>query len=110
MKRTPYALTAGTYTSIPALQFARRVELREDGVAAAVGLSVKYPEDGFTAAYDYLVAQQPVVLGNPVAHGNAYGGILGWPVQTGLNARAADIYCKVSCLTGTTTLDVTEID
>ena len=110
MRRTSYNLVAGTFTPIPALQFARRVELTEDAAAAAVGLSVKYPEDNFVGIHDYLPAQEPVIIGNTVAFGHGQGPILGWPVQTGLNARAADTYCTVSCLSGTTKLWVTEID
>lgn len=110
MNRTFVSLTAGVYTSISATRFSRRVELQEDGSVASVGLSVKFPEDGYTQAYGYLQAEQPVVLGNKIAHGLGQGYILGWPTQTGLNARTADVYCKVSCLTGTTKLIVTEYD
>lgn len=110
MKRTLYSLTAGVYTNIPALQFARRVELQEDATGTNAGLGCKFPEDNFTAIFEYAPDQEPVVLGNSTAEGNAFGTILGWPVQTGLNARAADFYAKVTCLSGTTVLRVTEID
>lgn len=110
MKRTLYNLTAGVYTNIPALQFARRVELIEDGSVAGAGLLVKFPEDNFTAIHAFPPAQQPVVLGNATAQGAGSGPIQGWPVQTGLNVRAADFYAKVTAMGGTTVLRVTEID
>jgi hypothetical protein len=110
MLRTLYALTAGVYTPIPALRFSRRVELAEDGSGNDVGLALKFPEDSFTAIREYPPAQQPVVLGNATAQGGGHGPILGWPTQTGLNARAADNYVLASCMTGTTVLRVTEID
>lgn len=110
LRRPLVALTAGTYTAIPALQFARMVELQEDDSVASVGLLLKFPEDNFTAAFEYKAAAQPVILGDKVAHGNNKGAMLGWPAQTGLNARAADVYVMASCPTGTTQLRVTETD
>lgn len=110
MNRTLYNLTAGVYTPIPALQFARLVKMWEDGTGNGVGLSVKFADDNFTVAYAYPPAIQPVVIGNEVAQGRGQGAIQGWPVQTGLNARAADNYAKVSCLSGTTVMVVEEED
>lgn len=110
MLRTLYNLTAGVYTAIPALRFSRRVELEEDGTGLGVGLSLKFPEDNFTLIRSYPPEQQPVLLGNSVASGGGQGPIMGWPVQTGLNARAADNYVMASCMTGTTIMRVTEID
>jgi hypothetical protein len=108
--RTLYPLTAGTYTAIPALRFSRKVELEEDGTGTGAGLAIKFPEDNYTAVMTYTPDQQPVVLGDEVGFGNAKGKMVGWPVQTGLNARPADIYAMVTCLTGTTVLRVTEED
>jgi hypothetical protein len=110
MKRTLYPLTAGVYTAIPALQFARRVDLEEDGSTAPAGILLKFREDNFTQIFEYLPAQQPCILGDRVAQANGRGYILGWPTQTGLNARAADNYVMASAVTGTTTLRVTEYD
>lgn len=110
MKRTLYSLTAGVFTSIPALQFARRVEMQEDASGTNIGLAVKFREDNYTQIFEFAPTDEPVVLDNSIAGGNAFGFLQGWPVQTGLNARAADVYAKVSCLAGTTVLRVTEID
>jgi len=105
-----FALTTA-FTPIPASIFARRVDLQEDGtVDPAVGLIVKFPNDDFTAAFEYPADQQPVVLGDPIAHQNGYGELLGWPAQTGINVRAADIYVQVAALAGETSLRVTEYD
>lgn len=110
LRRPLVALTAGSYTAIPALQFARKVELAEDDSVTSVGLSVKFPEDNYTNAFAYKQPQQPVILGNTVAKDNNKGPFVGEPAQTGLNVRAADVYVMVSCLTGTTQLRVTETD
>jgi hypothetical protein len=108
--RTLYPLTAGTFTAIPATQFARLVELQEDDSVPSVGLVFKFPQDSYTAAYTYKQEAQPVVLGDKVAFGRGMGKFVGEPVQTGLNTRAADVYVMASCLTGTTQLRVTEQD
>lgn len=105
-----FALTTA-YTAIPASIFARRVDLQEDGtVDPPVGLLVKFPGDNFTAIFSYPETQQPLVLGDPIAHQNGFGEILGWPTQTGLNVRAADTYVQVAAASGTTSLRVTEYD
>jgi hypothetical protein len=111
MRRTLYSLTTA-FTTIPATQFSRLVELQEDGSVTAVGLKVKYPDDNFTATFSYLPTQEPVVLGDKVANTNAKGYILGWPAQGNniLVPHAADTYCMVAAATGTTTLRVTEYD
>jgi hypothetical protein len=104
-------LTAGIYTPITALQFARLVKLEEDGSEATpVGLAVKFPEDGYTQIYEYPPDQQPVVLGNATAEGRGQGPIQGWPAQSGINLRAADVYVLISAMSATTVLRVTEID
>lgn len=110
LRRPLVALTAGTFTAIPALQFARMVELQEDDSVASVGLALKFPEDNFTAIFEYKAAAQPVILGNKNAQNNNKGAFVGMPVQTGLNVRAADVYVMASCITGTTQLRVTETD
>lgn len=110
MNRTLYNLTAGTFTAIPATRFSRLVELIEDGTGSLAGLALKFPEDSFTAIRTYPPDQQPVILGDEVGIANAKGKIIGWPTQTGLNARPADNYVLASCLTGTTVLRVTEED
>lgn len=110
--RTLYALTTA-FTNIPATKFARMVKIQEDDtVSPQVGIAIKFPDDNgaFTLpAVTYPPAFEPVILGDEVAHGNALGEILGWPTQTGGNARAADIYCQVAAVAGTTTIIVTEI-
>jgi hypothetical protein len=110
LRRPLITLTAGSYTAIPALQFARMVELQEDDSVASVGLLLKFPEDNYTAAFAFKAAAQPVVLGNKTAQNNDKGAMVGWPAQTGLNVRAADVYVMASCITGTTQLRVTETD
>jgi hypothetical protein len=110
LRRPLVTLTAGTFTAIPALQFARLVELQEDDSVPSVGLMLKFPEDAYTAAFTYKQEAQPVILGQRVGQFNNKGTFVGEPVQTGLNARAADIYVMASCLTGTTALRVTEED
>ena len=110
MKRTLYPLVAGVFTAIPALSFARMVELEEDGSGSGAGLACRFPEDAFTVTINYTPDQYPIVLGDQVANTNAKGKFVGEPVQTGLNARAADIYAMVSCLGGATVLRVTEED
>ncbi len=110
MNRTLYSLTAGTYTPIPSTVFSRMVELQEDDSVTHVGLLLKFPEDNFTQAYEFKDEAQPVVLGDKVAFGRGQGYILGWPTQTGGNARAADNYVLASAVTGTTKLRVTEYD
>ena len=110
MLRTLYPLTAGTYTAIPALRFARLVELEEDATGNQVGLACKFPEDNFTAVDSYIPQQQPVVLGQKVGQSFGHGTFVGVPAQTGLNVRAADVYAMVTCLSGTTVLRVTEED
>lgn len=110
MLRTLYTLTAGTYTAIPALRFSRLVELQEDATGTAAGIACKFPEDNYTAIFSYGPLEQPVVLGDRVAIQNGRGKFVGEPVQTGLNARAADVYAMVTCLAGTTVLRVTEED
>jgi hypothetical protein len=108
--RTLYTLTAGTYVAIPALRFARRVELSEDGSGNATGIMCKFPEDNFTAIFTYSTFQQPVVLGDEVGNFHGRGKFVGEPVQTGLNTRAADVYAMVTAVSGTTILRVTEED
>lgn len=110
LRRPLVALTAGTFTAIPALQFARMVQLQEDDSVPSVGLVLKFPEDNYTASFTYKVEAQPVILGNQNAQNNNKGAFVGEPVQTGINTRAADIYVMASCLTGTTQLRVTEED
>lgn len=110
LRRPLIALTAGTFTAIPALQFARMVELQEDDSVASVGLAFKFPEDNFTATFEYKAAAQPVILGDKVGIQRAQGKFVGEPAQTGLNVRAADVYVMASCITGTTQLRVTEND
>lgn len=110
LRRPLVALTAGTFTAIPALQFARMVELQEDDSVTSVGLIFKFPEDNFTAAFTYKAAAQPVILGNKPGIADDKGAFQGMPAQTGLNVRAADVYVMASCLTGTTQLRVTEQD
>lgn len=110
MNRSLISLTAGVWTPVPATRFSRRVEIAEDGSATAVGIALKFPEDNFTQQYDYPVGQQPVVLGNAIAQGRGVGPILGWPAQSGANARAADNYCLASAMSATTKIRVTEID
>ena len=109
-KGTLYSLTAGNYTVIPATRVARRVEIAEDGTGNNTGLAIKLPDDNFTAVLSYPPAQQPIVLGNVVANQNGAGMFLGLPTQTGLNARTADTYCLLSCMSGTTIVRVTELD
>lgn|GEM_PF-4585710 len=110
LRRPLVALTAGVYTAIPALQFARMVELQEDDSVASVGLLLKFPEDNFTAIFEYKAAAQPVILGDKVGIEHGRGKFVGEPAQTGLNTRAADVYVMASCATGTTQLRVTEND
>lgn len=110
LRRPLVALTAGTYTAIPALQFARLVELQEDDSVPSVGLLLKFPEDGYTAVFAYKQEAQPVILGQKVGQKENRGAFVGEPVQTGLNARAADVYVMASCISGTTQLRVTEED
>ena len=110
MKRTQYPLTAGIYTPIPALQFSRKVELTEDGSVQAQGLQVKYPLDGFQSVYTYAPDAEPVEITESVPLGAGQGILLGWPQQTGINQRAADTYCMVSCAGGTSLLNVLEYD
>ena len=110
MLRTLYPLTAGTYTAIPALRFARLVELEEDATGNQTGIACKFPEDNFTAVDSYIPQQQPVILGQKVGLSHGRGAFVGEPAQTGLHARAADIYAMVTCLSGATVLRVTEED
>jgi hypothetical protein len=86
------------------------VELAEDDSVDSVGLVLKFPEDNFTASFTYKQQAQPVILGNLNGQNNNKGAFVGQPVQTGINARAADVYVMASCLTGTTQLRVTEVD
>lgn len=110
LRRPLIALAAGTFTAVPALTFARLVELQEDDSVASVGLVLKFPEDNFTASFTYKAPAQPVVLGDMVGQHNGRGKWVGVPVQTGLNAAPATVYVLASCLTGTTQLRVTEED
>lgn len=111
MLRTKYALTTA-FIPIPALQFSRLVKLYEDGAAASVGISLKFPDDNYTAAITYLSVRQPVELGNVTARGKGTGPMVGYPAQTGaiLTPRAATTLVMAAALTGTTTLVVEEID
>jgi hypothetical protein len=84
------------------------VELAEDGTGTGNGLAVKFPNDNFTAIFNYPPDQQPLILGDRDAHGNARGEIIGWPTQTGLNARTADVMVQVAAMSGATVLRVTE--
>jgi hypothetical protein len=110
MLRTLYTVTAGTFTAIPALRFSRRVEIQEDGTSTGNGIAAKLPDDNFTAVMSYPPAQQPLILGNPTATGHGQGPLIGIPVQTGLNAKAASTYALVSAMSGTIIIRVTEFD
>ena len=84
--------------------------LRKTQPESQTGIACKFPEDNFTAVDSYIPQQQPVVLGDKVGLGHGRGKFVGEPVQTGLNARAAEVYAMVTCLSGTTVLRVTEED
>ncbi|MGP8269116.1 MAG: hypothetical protein ACLQLH_03535 [Terracidiphilus sp.] len=109
-KSTTYALDgAGTFVSIPATIFARYLQIQEDGSGAASGLQIKWPTDNFTAVFKYPSAQQPIKPNeNPETLGLGQGVLLGWPAQTGLNTRAADVYCKIASMGAATVVRVDE--
>lgn len=110
LRRPLIALTAGSFTAVPALQFARRVELQEDDSVPSVGLVFKFPEDNYTASFTYKQIAQPVILGQQVGNMDGMGEWVGVPAQSGINTAPATVYVMASCLTGTTQLRVTELD
>lgn len=111
MQRTKYALTTA-FIPIPATMFSRQVRYFEDGAVASVGISLKFPDDNYTAAITYLSARQPAIQGNEVATGKGAGPMVGYPAQSGsiLTPRAATTLVMAAALAGTTTLVVEEID
>ena len=117
-KTTLYNLNnnAGAFTSIPSTIPARRVEIREDESVPVQGLQYQKPEDGFTQAFVCGIPAGPdqpqIVLGNVVAHGNAYGQLLGLPAQnTGGVSIPATTCIKVRSKTATaTSIRVTETE
>jgi|SRR5215472_13180806 len=120
MKRRLIALNnnAGAFTSILSTQAARRVTVREDEVAAGVGLQYKTPDDGFVQQYAIAAPGTPdspqIDLWDFAALGRGSGQLLGLPQQgqTGdPGFRAADTYVKVrSNAAGTTNVRVVEHD
>lgn len=107
---TLYALDgAATFVNIPATRFARYLQIQEDGTGTAAGLQIKWPTDNFTAIDKYPATQQPIKpQENPETLGMGMGPILGWPAQTGLNVRAADILFKVASMGAATVVRVDE--
>ncbi len=103
-------IPAGSYVSIPASIFARRMVITEDGAGTGSGLFAKFPDDKFTAIFSYPAAQQPLVIGDAVAVGDARGTILGWPAQQGFNARPADAIVELSSAGAATTVRVEEYE
>jgi hypothetical protein len=111
-KVTRYNLpaTGGAAVNIVCMIPCRRAELQEDGSAALQGFTFTFP-DG--TVQDIAPTQEPLVLGDKVAHGHGRGALLGLPAQNGMpfGVRAADVYGKATSMTGTpVTLIVTEYE
>ncbi|HEV7674392.1 MAG TPA: hypothetical protein VGQ12_07670 [Candidatus Angelobacter sp.] len=108
--------SGGAMVAIVSTIPARRVRVREDEAAAAVGLQYLLPNDNFTQQYVVGVPGSPpapqIDLGNSVGQGNNQGPILGWPAQNigGATApSAATTYLKArSKAAGVTNVNVTE--
>lgn len=103
------ALT-GAFTSVYATKWSRRVEIEEDGSVTKTGLLIKLPDDNFTNVYTYPADEQPIVLGNTIAHGNGDGSTVGRPAQTGNPPVAATELCRIASVGAATVIRVNEID
>lgn len=99
--------SAGAYVAIVATIPARRVEIVEDGAAAAQGIAYQLPDDNFTATYNVLAAFEPIVFGSEVAKGIGAGKILGWPTQKdplgNTLANTPTTYCQARSFSATAT-------
>lgn len=104
--------SGGANVNITCTMPCRRVEILEDGGATAQGYTFT-PTGGSAENVPATSSQQdPLVLGNKVAHGNAKGAILGFPAQTGYPMNSpATVYGVAKSLTATAiTLLVTEYE
>src|SRR4051794_26183970 len=111
-------VTSGAYVNITASIFANYVKIVEDGSGAAAGLKVKFPDDNFTAVYQFA-AGVPIELGTPNNTGEpGRAPMIGKPARTvpvpnaagGYTniSEAATIYCKVESAGATTVVRVDE--
>jgi hypothetical protein len=107
MKRTNYTApaTGNAPVNIPATILLRRMVIREtDTGGTKQGITITYP-DG--SSESYAPTSQPVLIGSQIAAGAGRGATLGWPAQSGVPVRAADVVCRVVSM-GTATAIVVE--
>lgn len=112
------AITAA-FSAVSATIFSNYVEIQEDGSGAAAGLKVKFPDDNFTAVYEYPPDQQPIRIGTPENTGAPGGApFAGVPTQSApiagggnayiANTNPATVYCQVASMGADTVIRVDE--
>ena len=110
--------SGGAFVAVSATQVTRRGEVIEDGSAnGGTGQGIAYQfNDGsatpFTTTYTIEPAQEPIVLGTPVAQGAGYARVVGTPADnSGGYALAATLLINLrSASANTTIVRVTEFD
>jgi len=114
------AVTGGAFVTVSASIYSIYAEIQEDGSGSAAGLKVSFPDDNFTAVYEYPPAQQPIKFGTERRTGKSGSApLLGKPQRTipqsnaAGNAyqnltEAATIYCKVESMGANTVIRVDE--
>lgn len=118
MKHQLVAITAA-FTPITASTYANSVSIMEDGSGSAAGLKVKFPDDNFTAVYEYPPAQQPIRIGQKEVTGDpGRGKLIGTPAQdvpiagSGAayvaNTQPATVYCQIASMGADTAVRVEE--
>lgn len=107
------------FTPVSATIFSNYVEIAEDGSGAAAGLKVKFPDDDFTAVYEYAPGAQPIKIGTPENTGAPGGARLaGVPAQSVpiagggntyiVNTNPATVYCQIASMGANTVIRVDE--
>ena len=110
--------SGGAFVPVSATTVSRRVEVIEDGSAnggTGQGLGYQFNDGSatpFTTVYTIEPAQEPIVLGTPVAFGAGFGLVVGTPADnSGGYALAATLLINLrSASTSSTIVRVTEYD
>lgn len=105
--------------SVSASTFSQSIEIQEDGSGSGAGLTVYFPDDNFTQAYQYPPSQQPIKRGaKEVTGAPGRAPLLGKPDRTVpvVNGNGgytnldepATVYCKVVSMGAATAIRVIE--